>query len=161
EFVPGFTTLLIEFEHGHSERIGELAAQTIDFLKKHARAKPATGELHCIPVSYTGTDLHRVAALNKITEKQVIAFHTEPTYRVILLGFAPGFPYLGELHHKLRTPRLETPRPVVAAGSVAIGGEHTGIYTVDSPGGWNILGQTTVKVFDPEKLIAGTEENAF
>jgi KipI family sensor histidine kinase inhibitor len=66
-----------------------------------------------------------------------------------MLGFSPGFPYLGELDPRLHTPRLASPRVNVRAGSVAIGGGHTGIYTVDSPGGWNIIGHTPLKIFDP------------
>jgi KipI family sensor histidine kinase inhibitor len=82
-------------------------------------------------------------------------------YKVYQLGFAPGFPYLGELHHKLCTPRLESPRTHVPAGSVAIGGKHTGIYSVDSPGGWNLIGNTDVKIFDPAKATPEHDEDAF
>ena len=68
-----------------------------------------------------------------------------------MLGFAPGFPYLGGLNPRLHTPRLAAPRARVPAGAVAIGGEHTGIYSVESPGGWNIIGHTSVKLFDPTR----------
>jgi KipI family sensor histidine kinase inhibitor len=80
---------------------------------------------------------------------------------VHLLGFSPGFPYLGDLHHKLYTPRLVSPRARVPAGSVAVGGRHTGIYTVESPGGWNLIGRTQVPVFNANSRTTGAEEDAF
>ena len=84
-----------------------------------------------------------------MTVEQVCELHSAPVYRVYMLGFSPGFPYLGDLDPRLHTPRLASPRAKVRAGSVAIGGEHTGVYTVDSPGGWNIIGHTPLKIFDP------------
>jgi len=87
--------------------------------------------------------------------------HCEPVYKVYCLGFAPGFPYLGDLNPRLHTPRLATPRTRVPAGSVAIGGEHTGIYSVESPGGWNIIGRTTVALFDPSRRDEHDEAAAF
>ena len=118
-------------------------------LGKAVRGKAPPGPVKEIPVRYEGVDLGRVAEHNRITVEQVVKYHTAPWYKVYLLGFAPGFPYLGELHHKLVTPRLERPRPRVEAGSVAIGGEQTGIYSVASPGGWNIIGRTEIRIFDP------------
>ena len=88
-------------------------------------------------------------------------YHTSPTYTVYMIGFSPGFAYLGELHPKLRTPRLASPRLQVPAGSVAIGGEYTGIYPVATPGGWNVIGVTEAKLFDPTRADVGAEESAF
>ena len=85
----------------------------------------------------------------------VILRHTAPEYRVYLLGFAPGFAYLGDLDPSLVLPRRSSPRTRVPAGSVAIGGEHTGIYTTDSPGGWNIIGHTPLRIFDPDRSDEG------
>jgi KipI family sensor histidine kinase inhibitor len=161
EFVPGYTTLLLRLDISSGETVQQLAAEVIAFLEHHAMAKVPPGRLQEIPVHYDGPDLSRVAELAGITVKQVIDFHTAPLYNVYLLGFSPGFPYLGELHHKLVTPRLATPRTRVPSGSVAIGGEHTGIYTVDSPGGWNIIGHTDLKVFDLHRAAPGREEDAF
>ncbi|HEV8543713.1 MAG TPA: 5-oxoprolinase subunit PxpB [Verrucomicrobiae bacterium] len=161
EFVPGYTTMLIEFDLSGADPLEKLAGETITFLEEHGRKKVPLGPLHKIPVKYDGPDLARVAKHNGISEERVVKFHTAPVYKVHLLGFAPGFPYLGELHHKLRTPRLDAPRPKVSAGSVAIGGEHTGVYPVDSPGGWNIIGRTNVKIFDPMRAVAPQEEDAF
>ena len=161
EFVPGFTNVLVEFDLSGGESLADLARATIALLEAHAAEKTATGALTRIPVVYDGPDLRRIADCNGITVEKVIKYHTEPVYKVQLLGFSPGFPYLSELHHKLRTPRLATPRPRVAAGAVAIGGEHTGIYSVDSPGGWNILGRTEIKMFDLARANLTGEEQAF
>ena len=161
DFVPGYTTMLVEFDLSAGDSLEVLVDEAIEFLASSARHKPLEGPIKIIPVKYDGCDLRRVAAHNRITVEQAIAFHSGTTYRVHLLGFSPGFPYLGELHHKLQTPRLPTPRPRIAAGSVAIGGNHTGIYTVDSPGGWNIIGTTTVKIFDLSKATASNPEDAF
>jgi len=87
--------------------------------------------------------------LHGLTTSEVIDLHSAPVYKVYLLGFSPGFPYLGELNERLHTPRLTTPRARITAGSVAIGGEHTGVYSVDSPGGWNVIGHTSVPMFVP------------
>ena len=88
-----------------------------------------------------------------LTEQEVIALHTGRDYRIYMLGFLPGFPYLGGLDERLFTPRLGTPRTAIPAGSVGIGGEQTGIYPIASPGGWQLIGRTPLKLFDP---AAGT-----
>ncbi len=161
EFVPGLTNILLEFDLSPSDTLESLAEQTLQFLETHARQKVPLGPVKRIPVTYDGTDLGRVADCNGITADKVIKYHSDTVYKVHLLGFTPGFPYLGELHHKLYTPRLASPRPRVKAGSVAIGAEHTGIYTVESPGGWNIIGHTTQKIFDLSRRTPESEESAF
>ncbi|PKA84429.1 KipI family sensor histidine kinase inhibitor [Ulvibacter sp. MAR_2010_11] len=107
-----------------------------------------------IPVCYSeafGTDLSEVAKLHKLTIPEVIALHIQPYYKVYFLGFLPGFPYLGGLDKQLHTPRRQTPRPYIDKGSVGVGGAQTGIYTLDSPGGWNILGRTPLHFFSAIK----------
>jgi inhibitor of KinA len=104
-----------------------------------------------IPVVYGGEygpDLADVAALNHLGEDEVVAIHAAGTYLVFMLGFMPGFPYLGGLSPRIAAPRLATPRTVVPAGSVGIAGEQTGIYPTESPGGWRIIGRTPVRLFD-------------
>src|SRR5436309_25603 len=118
------------------------------------------GPLKEIPVRYDGPDLARVAQAHGLKIEQVGKLHSAPIYKVYLLGFAPGFPYLGELDKRLHTPRLPSPRTRVPAGSVAIGGEHTGIYPTETPGGWNIIGHTTVKLFDPTAAGSAGENEA-
>jgi KipI family sensor histidine kinase inhibitor len=98
-----------------------------------------------------GPDLGAIAHSAGISEADVIARHAAPTYEVLTLGFAPGFPYLAEVDTTIRMPRLATPRPRVAAGSVAIAGPMTGIYPAAMPGGWRVIGRTTLRLFDPHQ----------
>ena len=116
---------------------------------------PASDELadlpvqeHVIPVRYDGSDLHDVAARCRLTVDEVIAIHWARTYTVDILGFVPGFAYLSELDPRIQMPRRGEPRTRVPAGSVAIAGGHTGIYPLDTPGGWHILGSTPTRMFD-------------
>ena len=157
EFVPAFTTVLLEFD-SHEDldpaaALSEWAAQ----LEAAVTAEMPEASMHECPVVYDGPDLERVAQFNHLTIEQVCELHAAPLYKVYALGFSPGFPYLGDLNPRLHTARLASPRPRVHAGSVGIGGEHTGIYTVDSPGGWNIIGRTSVKIFDPARGPGGDE----
>ena len=148
EIIPAPTTLLLDF-HREAQPLDQA---TLQQLVEQAIAQPATSEPErCveIPVHYGGPDLERVARQSGLSPEAVIERHHQGRYRVLCLGFAPGFPYLGGLDASLATPRLATPRPRVPAGSVAIGGDHTGIYSIPSPGGWNIIGQTSTALFDP------------
>ena len=97
-----------------------------------------------------GPDLGRVAAQAKLTPEEVIKRHSKATYLVYLIGFAPGFPYLGGLPKELATPRHPKPRMAVPAGSVGIAGEQTGIYPQVTPGGWNLIGATPLPLFRPQ-----------
>jgi KipI family sensor histidine kinase inhibitor len=114
----------------------------------------APGRLHTIPVAYGGEygpDLGSVAAETGLTPEQVIAEHARPTYRVYMVGFSPGFPYLGLTSERLQVKRLSTPRTRVPAGSVAIAGRQTGLYPSATPGGWRLLGRTGWQFFDPTR----------
>ncbi len=105
-----------------------------------------------IPVCYGGEwgpDLEEVARHCGLAEAEVVRRHTRPEYRVFMLGFAPGFPYLGGLDPALATPRRSTPRTRIPAGSVGIAGAQTGIYPLETPGGWQIIGRTGLRLFDP------------
>jgi inhibitor of KinA len=107
-----------------------------------------------IPVAYGGSygpDLDYVARYHQISSAEVIHLHCSKPYLIYMVGFMPGFPYMGELPEALVTPRLKTPRLSVPAGSVAIAQKQTGIYPMESPGGWHIIGRTPVKLFAPEK----------
>ena len=104
-----------------------------------------------IPVLYGGDfgpDLSEVANVNKLSQEEVIQIHTQQPYLIYMLGFMPGFPYLGGLDAKLHTPRRSEPRIKINAGSVGIANNQTGLYPMDSPGGWQIIGRTPIKVFD-------------
>jgi len=105
-----------------------------------------------IPVVYGGEfgpDLDFVARAHDLSPEEVVRLHWSAEYIVYMMGFMPGFPYLGGLPPELETPRLENPRTRVRAGSVGLAGRQTGIYPLDSPGGWRIIGHTSVKLFDP------------
>jgi len=151
EFVSGFTTVLLEFDPSEIADIAAIAPALVTEIQGAAGRKLPPGPIKEIPVTYNGPDLETVAAAHGLSTAEVRELHARTVYKVYFLGFAPGFPYLGDLDPRLHTPRLASPRVRVAAGSVAIGGEHTGIYTVDSPGGWNIIGHTPVKIFDPSQ----------
>ena len=104
-----------------------------------------------IPVCYggeLGPDIEYVAEHNKLEVDEVIKIHSNGEYLVYMIGFAPGFPYLGGLSEKLHTPRRNAPRTAIPAGSVGIAGTQTGIYPLETPGGWQIIGRTPLKLFD-------------
>lgn len=102
-----------------------------------------------IPVRYDGPDLAAVAERLNLSANEVIAIHSAAAYTVFMIGFMPGFPYLGPLPETLQLPRRDTPRLRVPAGSVAIAGAQTGIYPINSPGGWHLIGRTDFQLFDP------------
>lgn len=101
-----------------------------------------------IPTLYNGIDLEYVANYNDLTVKSVINLHSSREYYVYMLGFTPGFAYLSDIDKKISTPRLENPRLKIPKGSVGIANEQTGIYPVESPGGWRIIGQTPLELFN-------------
>lgn len=152
ETVPAFASLLIFYDPLVTEY--DAVAAAVQKLAQAPGSDTAAGEgrLVEIPVCYGGTfgpDLPFVAEHAGLTEKEVIELHTGREYRIYMLGFLPGFPYLGGLDERLFTPRLPTPRTAIPAGSVGIGGEQTGIYPIASPGGWQLIGRTPLKLFDP------------
>lgn len=109
-----------------------------------------------IPTIYGGVhgpDLEFVARHTGLSCDEVVRFHSEPLYHVYMLGFMAGFPYLGNLAEQLAVPRLSTPRLKVPSGSVGIGGRQTGIYSIESPGGWRIIGRTFLRLFDPSAEV--------
>lgn len=152
EYVPGYTSVLVEFAPGTAD-----IAKLTRHLGKQLDAPVEPGPIKDIPVIYDGPDLARVAEHTGLSLAEVCARHAAMVYRVALIGFAPGFPYLEGLDPALHTPRLDAPRPRVEAGSVAIGGSHTGIYPVPGPGGWNLIGRTDVRLFDPARATPGRE----
>ena len=111
--------------------------------------QPPAGRRVFVPVRYDGPDLARVAEHTRMSPIEVIEAHAASEYLVHAIGFAPGFVYCGQLAEALATPRLPSPRPSVEAGSIGIAGRQTGIYAVESPGGWNLVGRTDLSLFDP------------
>lgn len=122
-------------------------------LQELQSAAPKQARAVTIPVCYGGEfgpDLEYVASVHALTPDEVIAIHTAGEYLVHMLGFAPGFPYLGGLSARIATPRRATPRLRVEAGTVGIGGEQTGIYPLATPGGWQCIGRTPIALFRPD-----------
>ncbi|MBM3837180.1 MAG: 5-oxoprolinase subunit PxpB [Verrucomicrobia bacterium] len=154
EFVPAFTSVLLEFDPNQIPDPVQIAPELAARLESATSEVLPPAPVKEIPVIYDGPDLARVAEHNRLSRDEVCELHASTLYKVYMLGFAPGFPYLGDLDPRLHTPRLPSPRTRVAAGSVGIGGEHTGIYTVDSPGGWNLIGHTTLRIFDPGRATS-------
>ncbi|MEH7123031.1 MULTISPECIES: 5-oxoprolinase subunit PxpB [unclassified Bacillus (in: firmicutes)] len=110
-------------------------------------------KLH-IPVCYDdefSLDIERVMKHTQLSKEEIIYLHAHQTYTVYMIGFLPGFPYLGGLNEKLATPRLDTPRAKVSKGTVGIGNNQTGIYPLESPGGWNIIGRTPLGLYLPDR----------
>lgn len=149
EWVPGFTTLLVIPTTARVRDQILSLLPGIPWPPPRIEGADIQGRDVEIPVVYGGPDLLRVAVRAGIPEAEVIGRHSSSKYRVHCLGFSPGFPYLGGLDPVLSTPRLESPRARVPAGSVGIGGEHTGVYPVDGPGGWNLIGRTPMALFRP------------
>lgn len=144
---PAYRSVIVEFDPLVTDAealLRELQALVIDDKNNEER-------LVKIPVVYDGPDLQSVAEHHGITVEEVVRRHSEPTYEVAFLGFQPGFPYLLGLPKSLATPRLETPRLRVPAGSVGIAGEQTGIYPIASPGGWRLIGRARVELFLPHQ----------
>jgi len=162
ECVPSYQSLAVYL---HSDiKPAQFIAKVEKNFPKYSDIKTASEKnIITVPVCYEGSfalDLERVALKADLTKNEVVERHTQPLYPVYFVGFLPGFPYLGGLDEKLITPRLDSPRASVPAGSVGIGGEQTGIYTNTSPGGWNLIGRSPLLFFSihespPSLLRAG------
>ncbi len=122
-------------------------------IKRLATRRPPMeepGRLHRIPVVYDGPDLDAVSSALSLSADRIVELHTRPIYRVFLVGFVPGWAYLGPLPEELELPRRSVPRTQVPTGSVAIAGRMSGIYPMPAPGGWHLIGRTSVRVFLPD-----------
>lgn len=153
EMVPTYCSLLINYNPlvlGYDE----LAAKLEELSQGLVVKSDTDRQVVEIPVAYGGEygpDLAEVAAAHGMTEQQVIDIHSQPEYPIYMLGFVAGFPYLGGMSEKIATPRKESPRLKIEAGSVGIAGSQTGIYSVESPGGWQIIGRTPLKLYDTDR----------
>lgn len=147
---PAYASLLIDF-YPLAVTHNELEDVIVSLAPEVGNAEARTADLIEIPACYEGEfapDLANVAQHLRLTEEQVVKLHVEGEYHVYFLGFSPGFAYLGGVSQKLYAPRLETPRTHVKAGSVGLAGEQTGIYPNDSPGGWQLIGRTPLRMFN-------------
>lgn len=154
DVVPAFASVAVFFQRPRADVAAleqEVATRLARIEPEETLPPPATRE---IPVCYGGEfgpDLSEVARHARLSADEVVAAHHGGNYLVHAIGFLPGFPYLGGLPARLATPRRRTPRPEVPAGSVGIGGAQTGVYPIASPGGWNLIGQTPLKLFDANR----------
>lgn len=162
ELVPAYTSVTAFYDPLLAVRAGApqdkivewLTTQLHERIKNPPKMEKFKGRTVEIPVCYDaefGPDLGWVAKQARLTSEEVIKRHGKPEYLVYLVGFAPGFPYLGGLPKELHTPRHAKPRMIVPPGSVGIGGQQTGIYPLATPGGWNLIGRTPVRLFRPEE----------
>jgi KipI family sensor histidine kinase inhibitor len=147
ELVPAYRTVLIVAEPGRAGVLDELAAALPELELPPAEA--VAGETVEVPVRYDGEDLPEVARRTGLSAEEVVRRHTAAEYTVAFLGFSPGFPYLVGLDPALEVPRRDTPRTSIPAGSVGLAGNQTGIYPTASPGGWQLIGRTELRLFDP------------
>lgn len=153
EWVPAFDSVGVYYDL-HVISYAEIVGEIEKLRAKKADRKGYPVRLLHIPVAYGGEygpDLNQVAEHNNCSMDEVISMHQSQECLVYMLGFLPGFPYLGGMAAEIATPRLEKPRNKIAAGSVGIADKQTGIYPVASPGGWNIIGRTPIKLFDRER----------
>lgn len=163
ELAPAYTTLALFYDPIRAIEAGASVEDVSSWLEQRIRdvisnvkslsAHSIPADTVEIPVCYASEfafDLDDVARRAGLDVDGVVDLHSGTEYRVHCVGFTPGFPFLGGLSPKLATPRRETPRTEIPAGSVGIGGKQTGIYPVKSPGGWNIIGRTPLRLFDPQ-----------
>ena len=155
DVIPAFASLLINYNpqvisyHDLKERLEAL-------LKMDMGTEQTAKVVYEIPVCYGGKygpDIENIAQNAGISVEEVIEIHSSRDYLIYRLGFLPGFCYLGGLDERIHTPRLANPRLAIPAGSVGIGGSQTGIYPMDSPGGWQLMGKTPVRTYDPDREV--------
>lgn len=151
EIVPTYRTILVQYD---ALRIsyGEMVAKLKELEQSALTGSSEEARIIKIPTVYGGEygeDLGNVCEHNKLSEEEVISIHSSTDYLLYMLGFTPGFPYLGGMSEKIATPRLKSPRTAIPAGSVGIAGSQTGIYPIQSPGGWQLIGRTPLRLYDP------------
>ena len=153
DLVPTYRSLLVQYDPMRVS-LPELQDQLSEIESNLEEGSQREARIVHIPTLYAGEygpDLEFVAENTGLTTEEVVGVHSETDYLVYMMGFTPGFPYLGGLDDRLATPRLETPRSEIPAGSVGIAESQTGVYPVASPGGWRLIGRTPLVLFDPQR----------
>ena len=153
--IPGFNTLLIQYDVLVLD-LPVLRKLVIEMFSESESVATGEGRLVELPVLYGGEfgpDLERVSGHSGVDSDSVVEIHSATNYLVYMIGFTPGFPYLGGLNEKIATPRLSTPRQDIPAGSVGIAEFQTGVYPVSTPGGWNIIGRTPLPLFEATRSV--------
>ena len=157
ELVPTYCALLIQYDamlYSYSDICNLMEPLLEPSVTNDANDRVTVIEIPTVYGGEFGPDLGFVASHNNLTEDEVVAIHSGTDYLVYMLGFIPGFTYLGGMDPRIATPRLSSPRTLIPAGSVGIAGEQTGTYPSDSPGGWQIIGRTPVTMYDMSKKQA-------
>ena len=151
EIVPTYRSLMVHYDPMVIEYdvLLEKLAALEEQLESVELPSPCTYEIPTLYGGEFGPDMENVAKHNELTKEQVIEIHTSRDYLIYMLGFTPGFPYLGGMDERIATPRLKIPRTRIDAGSVGIASAQTGVYPIDSPGGWQLIGRTPIKLYDP------------
>ncbi len=153
EIIPSYHSLLIIYDPVFIQPC-ELKSTVVELEARLDKTAVEPGRVVEIPVCYGGEfgpDIQDIGGSYALCLSDIVRLHSEPEYLIYMVGFTPGFPFLGGLHKKLFTPRLKTPRLVVPQGSVGIANDQTGMYPVASPGGWRIIGRTPLKLFAPRR----------
>ena len=153
DFLPTYRSVLVYYDP-LSASPDAVQAQIARLLQSPDSEAAANPRVALIPTLYggdMGPDIGFVASHAGITEQEVVAIHSATDYLIYMMGFSPGFAYLGGLDERLTTPRLESPRTQIPAGAVGIAESQTGVYPVASPGGWQLIGRTPLKLFDPAR----------
>jgi inhibitor of KinA len=153
EWVPAYTTLAV-FYRPNIISYDELSQKLLKIGEKIESMPVPDPIVIEIPTLYgkeAGPDIQFVAETNGLSEEEVVKIHSSSDYLIYMIGFVPGFPYLGGMDKRIAAPRKKTPRSRIPAGSIGIAGEQTGIYPLETPGGWQIIGRTPVKLYDPQK----------
>jgi len=146
---PGYNSVLVTFDKNiYCDTVLEKVQQFWSEFQEQKQEKYNTVEIPVLYGAKYGPDLDRVCKYTGLSSGEVIKRHTAGNYLVYFIGFSPGFPYIGGMDETLATPRLDTPRKKVPLGSVAVANNQTGIYPIESPGGWNLIGRTPLPIFN-------------
>jgi len=153
EIIPAYASICIIYDPLIMDYDG-VKKLLSDFLESSVSRGLTNATVFEIPVLYnyeTGPDLGFVSEHSGLSVEEVVRVHTSVEYLIYMLGFAPGFPYLGGMDDRISAPRLKVPRKKITPGSVGIAGKQTGMYPIESPGGWQLIGQTPIKLYDPAR----------
>ena len=161
EAVPAYSSVTLFFDLAETRRefseftssfaaVSEIVLRAADAIQNFVNTTPQLIEIPMSVSESDSPDLPLISERTGLSAKEVIEIFTARTYRVYMLGFLPGFAYMGEVDERIATPRLSTPRTNVPEGSIGIAGKQSGIYPLSSPGGWNIIGRTDLRLFDPQ-----------